>query len=482
MFNNFFDELSSSLGISDDQLRYITCILLTYPVSLAYIKLIPYKSYHLKHLFSIFSTLFLFIFVHDQWKGFFHLALTCFVTYGILRYFKGSLGPKLVFVWAMAHMAFTHLNRQIFQYGQTKMDFSGPQMVWTIKLTMFAYNVYDGQRDQTKLSQYQREHSIASLPSFVEFLGYILYSGGFFVGPAFEYADYIQFIRCVPFTDPDTGVITMPSTLWVSFTRMLSGFACSLVHIFIYPKVNFFTLLTNEFVGYPFLVKLFYIYLAGTTERFKYYFAWLLAEGSCVLSGLGYLGQDKGVHRWGGVTNVDVVKVELAENFKMVMESWNMATNVWLRNYVYLRLVPEGSRATFSAQIATFAASAFWHGFYPGYYLTFLFGGIVNEQARFLRRFVRPWVLSFDSPIVKYTYDFLGWITTAITLNYVVVPFVLLTFHDSFFIFANVYFCVHFASLVIMILSFFQPSPPSKKSFKKGSLPVDSGVPVKKLN
>ncbi|KAI0230517.1 Lysophospholipid acyltransferase [Massospora cicadina] len=324
---------------------------------------------------------------------------------------------------------------------------------------MFAYNVYDGQLPEEQLSPYQLSHRIAKLPSFVEFLGYILYSGGFFVGPAFEYTDYIRFVH------NDTGVISIPSTVVPAIKCLVAGLLCAVVPIFVHPKVALPTLLTPDFVRQPFVARLFWIYVASTAERFKYYFAWLLSEGACVLSGFGYMGKDEDGHpRWGAITNVHVLNVELAENFRMVMENWNIGTNLWLRNYVYLRLAPAGTKSTFGAQIATFATSAFWHGFYPGYYLTFLFGGIVNEQARFLRRCLRPWVIASGSAILKMVYDVVGWITTALCLNYVVVPFVLLNFSDSFTLYSSVYFCVHWGALAIFLVNSFRLLSPPPKS------------------
>jgi lysophospholipid acyltransferase len=42
-----------------------------------------------------------------------------------------------------------------------------------------------------------------------------------------------------------------------------------------------------------------YIHIAGFAVRFKFYGVWELANGACVLSGLGYEGVDKeGKAKW----------------------------------------------------------------------------------------------------------------------------------------------------------------------------------------
>ena len=59
-----------------------------------------------------------------------------------------------------------------------------------------------------------------------------------------------------------------------------------------------------------------------------------------------------------------------------------MNTNKWLRNYIYLRVTPRNKKPGFRASLATFASSALWHGFYPGYYLTFILGSFVQTVAK----------------------------------------------------------------------------------------------------
>lgn len=52
-----------------------------------------------------------------------------------------------------------------------------------------------------------------------------------------------------------------------------------------------------------------------------------------------------------------------------------MGTNRWLRMIVY-------ERVNNYATILTYALSAVWHGFYPGYYLTFASGALFTFAAR----------------------------------------------------------------------------------------------------
>ncbi|RUM77503.1 MAG: hypothetical protein DSZ12_00110 [Sulfurovum sp.] len=66
---------------------------------------------------------------------------------------------------------------------------------------------------------------------------------------------------------------------------------------------------------------------------------------------------------------------QLANSLKVNIDGWNKRTLVWLRRVVY-------DRAPKHQTLAVFAVSAVWHGFYPGYYLTFGTAALFTIAAR----------------------------------------------------------------------------------------------------
>ena len=87
------------------------------------------------------------------------------------------------------------------------------------------------------------------------------------------------------------------------------------------------------------------------------------------MSGLGYNGISPGGQTlWNRCRNIDILQIEFANNWKELLDAWNMNTNVWLRNNVYKRLTRPGKKPGFKTTMATFLTSAFWHGVAPGYY------------------------------------------------------------------------------------------------------------------
>lgn len=140
----------------------------------------------------------------------------------------------------------------------------------------------------------------------------------------------------------------------------------------------------DEYMNYGFFRRVWLLHMLGFTARMKYYGVWTLTEGACILSGLGYRGIDPQTGRvqWNRLQNISPWRVETAQNTREYLENWNINTNHWLRNYIYLRVTPKGKKPGFRASMATFVTSAFWHGFYPGYYLTFVLASFLQTVAK----------------------------------------------------------------------------------------------------
>lgn len=80
------------------------------------------------------------------------------------------------------------------------------------------------------------------------------------------------------------------------------------------------------------------------------------------MSGCGF---DALTGTWTAGQNINIARIELAQNYKGVFDHWNMKTNIWLRECVYKRVpLPEPKpgqskpKPGFSSTMATFAASA----------------------------------------------------------------------------------------------------------------------------
>lgn len=81
------------------------------------------------------------------------------------------------------------------------------------------------------------------------------------------------------------------------------------------------------------------------------------------------------------------------------------------------------------------------HGVSSGYYLAFLSGGFAQTSGRLCRTYLRPLVLPADyvsargvppppQTTVKRLYDLVGFLTALPLMNYLAVPFMLLTWRE----------------------------------------------------
>ncbi len=168
--------------------------------------------------------------------------------------------------------------------------------------------------------------------------------------------------------------------MWKALSGLLWIFAFLQLSAYFYPE----RVLSDEFLEYGLVRRVFILHMVGFVTRMKFYGVWFLAEGSCILAGIGYKGVDpkSGRANWDRLQNVKPYEIELAQNSYAYLGNWNINTNHWLRNYVYLRVTPKGKKPGFRASLATFVTSAFWHGFHPGYYMTFVLASLIQTLAK----------------------------------------------------------------------------------------------------
>jgi lysophospholipid acyltransferase len=106
-----------------------------------------------------------------------------------------------------------------------------------------------------------------------------------------------------------------------------------------------------------------YSVVSVSLARFKYYFGWKLSVASIHATGISFDGK-----KFERINTCDPLIVETSMHIREKISSWNSSVQEWLRKCIY-------QRATFKnkaySQLFVFMVSAFWHGFYLGYYFSF---------------------------------------------------------------------------------------------------------------
>ncbi|KAF7966921.1 hypothetical protein HWV62_36567 [Athelia sp. TMB] len=418
-----FVPLASVAGASLDQVKLISCLLISYPLGSLFIR-IPASHPHLKHLFNLAITLFYLIPVLNMYSAFLQLLGSAVGTYLIAAFVKGPNMPWIVF---------GHIIRAWYNLSYETFEITGPQMVLTMKLSTFAWNVWDGRRAAADLDKWQTEKRIAKYPSFLEFLGFAFYFPGFLVGPYLDFASYMSLIDESVYAGAATtkkGRKVPKGRKRVAYRKMVTGLGFLALFVTMSGSWNFGVAIQDWFRQRSWLYRVAYFQVCGVIERSKYYAIWTLTEGASILTGLGFAGYSpSGASLWTGAANVDFMNIEFAPNFKVLLDSWNMKTNIWLRECVYKRVTPQGQKPGFKSSMLTFATSAVWHGIAGGYYMTFLLGGFMTTVSRHARSTLRP--LAMANPALRPIYDAFGTLFTVTALNFICAPFMLLTVRDS---------------------------------------------------
>lgn len=72
-----------------------------------------------------------------------HSFFTSLIAYGLIRLLPASFSHRVVFAFAFLYLSVSHIYRTITDYMGWTLDFTGPQMIVTLKLISVAFNVHD---------------------------------------------------------------------------------------------------------------------------------------------------------------------------------------------------------------------------------------------------------------------------------------------------------------------------------------------------
>ncbi|GAA5976711.1 hypothetical protein JCM5350_006728 [Sporobolomyces pararoseus] len=468
--------LAANLGVSPDQIKVILLLVLSIPLSLVFPFLPSTSRSSAQYFYSLLPSIIFLCFTLNLRKGFFELIADCIATWLVVKLGVkqkwGKTMPWLVFGIVMGHLAYNHILRQIEGVdGVSEIEITGSQMVLTMKLISFAWSVYDGQLPSDKLDKTQQASRIDKVPNLLQFMGYCLFFPSILAGPSYTYRSYDSFTSKRLFLK-ETSTTSIPDNLTSKDIpagrkrKAAKRFLTALIFLGVYStyggQYGMDKLLEGKFVAQRNLLqRIGFMNLAGFVARTKYYAVWCMAETAFIVAGLGYNPQTK---HYDASRNVRISSIELAPNFKILLDSWNMNTNVWLRECIYKRVAKTGKKPGFKSTQITFITSALWHGFNPCYLLTFVLGGFAQSLGRLLRNHIRPFFLPPGSTItspahatpapipsvkidpskpvsaplekvkirappqtpIKTAYDVVGIVCTQLVLNFAVTPFLLL--------------------------------------------------------
>lgn len=133
-----------------------------------------------------------------------------------------------------------------------------------------------------------------------------------------------------------------------------------------------------------------------------------------------------------------------------MLRYWNHMVHLWLKHYVNDRLYDLSGRPPAWVGYVTMMVSAFWHGFYPSYYICFFWAAILSSVTKEIYRsrilFARVIPDSFTQRIICNQCSFAG-------MNYVGCIFAAYKFDKVMqFCFNTYFFMLWFLPLAFIVI------------------------------
>jgi lysophospholipid acyltransferase len=375
------------------------------------------------------------------------------------------INPGWITFLVLATLGWIHYDSMLTGTAKDRFSFTGTLMMMAAKLSMFAFHVHDGHllsagkplSSYPHIAENRKRTAITSPVSLLDFFCYMFEYMGGIVGPLFTYSEYMDFVL----QKGDFQSIRSVSVLYPSIKSIGRAFAVLGIYLFLQntPWTNINTLISEEFLSQPLYIRLVLSPLVIAACRSAYFAIWCLSEVACTLSGLAYHPPN----RFNRGTNVNIIHFEFSRNFNQVTNNWNIRiSELWLKNCIYQRIetVPFLLRPVFGgkkglANFTTKVTSALWHGWYPGYLISFISLGLGNWSETVLRKHVHPWIPSriLHSRISTVV----AWMHTWWSVNLFFAPFLYLEWNESRIYYESIFWSIHLYHIAIISASLLVP-------------------------
>ncbi|XP_070565277.1 lysophospholipid acyltransferase 2-like [Ptychodera flava] len=403
-----------------------------------------------RHVFAIVCGLIIAVCSYS-WNSL-HLVVQSTIPYIVIRFVSPRYAHVIVFTFTMLYLSAEHLRQQLAGI-RADTDHMAPMMINVQKVTTIAFSIHDGfSENSSKLTKRQKELATRRIPSFIEYYSYIFHFQNLTAGPFCFYNHYIDFVEgkhVVPYkikrADGREIVIHKePPVTFAVLGKLFQALIMLAVVLGIGDSHPIEGNVADTMLKSSVLHRISYMMVSILRAQSKYIFAWSVADAICNASGLGFNGYDEnGVPRWNFMTNINVPGFWMASSLTGTVANWHIPTRLWLK-YVFYDRVP------YLKDALTFALTAVWHGFFPGYYWTNATMVLTLLASRKVRYNVRPYFTSTQTR--KLFYDVVTWIFHHVSLAYMTVPFVMLHNAPIVKFYRSVYFCGHIVTLVLILV------------------------------
>ena len=375
------------------------------------------------------------------------------------------LSPAMITMLAVGILSYFHISRMMSSYMSWTLDVTGSLMLMTAKFSMFAYDVSDGELSKQNLPLSPEPHvaearsktCIVRVPSLFDYCVYMFDFLGCIAGPVFHIREYLDFMYL---RNEFASMSHTRAAIYVALKRFLTGLIIGALFAAsgMIPRLSFDYLETESFMAESLWMRIVLVHIATSAMRLKYYFAWYISDSACLLAGIGYSPSSR--DKFSRSQNAIISKVDWANCQAEALTHWNISISRWLRSCIYLRAseapLPGALKGKIGhrqyATILTRFVSAFWHGFYPGYYMAFFSTVLQSEADSIARKFIKPLFVKEGGTSPSWIYTLGGKIHTALCLNYYGAAFLVLSTAKGLHLWGSLYYYGHIINVLTIIL------------------------------
>jgi len=464
--------IASSLNSPLDQFILLICIFSSFPLGL-----INYfiKSPFIRLVYGLITGMALQFFLYEF--DIIRCVISILITYVYIKFFarKSWSSPFYLLIILLLSLAYDHIVKIIYKYGDWSVDITVIHMIVLCKLSALGFSYEDGlKQDSEFVNEYQKTKKVVEEPSFLELFSYTFYYSSAVAGPYFDFSDFKKFI----YLKEEYSIIPTLQAIYYSLYDLITAFGCTFIFLNYKSAYDVNLVCKPEFNDYYFFYKIYYLNIAMIINGMKYYLVWKLTTSANVFNGLAYNpnskvneeGETTIEHNFDKFNAVYILKILFNPNPKQKIEGWNHQVHIWLKYHVMLRFVNVSSKFIKNNRILfTYMVSSIWHGFYPVYYWFFLDFYFVDQISSMLEKDKFFERLEHSSYILQIICNFIG----LHACNYLGVTFALLTFENVLNYYKNMYFIPNICVYLLYIYLAFIKTESKKITRLEPGKPLD---------
>ncbi|XP_032093115.1 lysophospholipid acyltransferase 7-like [Thamnophis elegans] len=392
-----------------------------------------------------------------------HSFVTIMGTWIIIK-ISPKYSTSLTLGWTFSYLLFFHKFTS-FKFPQITHLTKSVQLLLTLKMVSIANEVQEfiqvKEQEVTSDVKSPAIGVISEIPGLPEILCYSYCYVGLMTGLFYRYRTYHDWLN-----QPNPSEIPTWKPLLYRL-MMMPVFATTFLAVsYIWPPEY---VENAAFYEKGICFRLFYMMPVSFVFRLRNYVTWYGAESACITAGLGAYptcassesgrgptveyesliqladGEASSVaYDYRTIQNIDPYGTEFCTKVKDGILCWNMTVQWWLHQYTYknVAFLPRLLRYSW-----TMGISAYWHGFRPGYHLSFhtIPLCLLAEKA------MEDGLLRHLSHSGRSCADWAHWFLKMRAYDYVCVGFLLRSFEGTNRYWKSVYYCVHVGAFSFLV-------------------------------